>query len=226
MWWRACVIWQNRAVYYTGPILLASTLGECITCLLPLSPRHLHLLSHHLSLRHHWSAEVEHRPPDVHLPDVRRQRLHGRGSRPVPPHESRRHFFDSLQGVVRNLTSALFHAVWLTIHFETLRATSSLHRCRLKEYLDTSGAKTRVLKVLALFIESGTIYCAILVSRPIRAPYAVKNLADMLAAYRACVPVQLRKLGHPRRHRLLFYLRMPRARCGKCQPQRTNTHLY
>lgn len=94
------------------------------------------------------------------------------------------------------------------------RATYSLHRRRLKEYLDTSGAKTRVLKVLALFIESGTIYCVILVSGPLRTTYFVNGLADTFAAGRPGVPVQLRKFRHPRRCRVLFHLWMPRTHRG------------
>ena len=34
---------------------------------------------------------------------------------------------------------------------------------RLRKFLGISGAKTRVLKVLALFIESGSVYCIVLV---------------------------------------------------------------
>ncbi|KAM5536554.1 hypothetical protein V8D89_009831 [Ganoderma adspersum] len=36
------------------------------------------------------------------------------------------------------------------------------HHRRLKKYLSIPGTKTRVLKVLALFIESGSVYCLIL----------------------------------------------------------------
>ena len=39
VWWRACVIWQNRAVYCTGPILLGLTLGTSYS--MPLPPRNL-----------------------------------------------------------------------------------------------------------------------------------------------------------------------------------------
>ena len=35
---------------------------------------------------------------------------------------------------------------------------------RLKKYLGDSGSRTRVLKVLALLIESGSVYCIILVT--------------------------------------------------------------
>ncbi len=83
--------------------------------------------------------------------------MHGCGSCTVPHHEPHLNVFDCIQSLVSNL-----YVVRWSIISEI--AFYSFHRRRLKEYLDTSGTKTRVLKVLALFIESGSVYCAILVS--------------------------------------------------------------
>ena len=108
---------------------------------------------------------------------------------------------------------AIYVVLW-SIIFEI--ACYSFHRRRLKSYLDTSGAKTRVLKVLGLFIESGSVYCVILVSETVCAMYAVwGHIAYIFTASGPHLPAQLRNLEHPRPRRVLFHVRMSRAHRGK-----------
>ncbi|PIL28301.1 hypothetical protein GSI_09590 [Ganoderma sinense ZZ0214-1] len=116
VWWRACVIWQNRAVYYTGPALLTLTLVFGIIGV--------------------WKSEIG--PlTSIYL------MYGGSGYTDVA----------AALSLVTNLAATALIAF-----------KACLHRRRLKKYLDTSGTKTRVLKVLALFIESGIVYCAILLA--------------------------------------------------------------
>ncbi|KAM5536545.1 hypothetical protein V8D89_009822 [Ganoderma adspersum] len=114
VWWRACVIWQNRGVYYTGPILLTLTLVFGI---------------------------IGARKSDIGPLTSIYLMYGGSGYTDVA----------AALSLITNLAATSLIAF-----------KACLHRRRLKEYLDTSGSTTRVLKVLALFIESGSVYCAIL----------------------------------------------------------------
>ncbi|KAM5536533.1 hypothetical protein V8D89_009810, partial [Ganoderma adspersum] len=116
VWWRACVIWQNKIVYWTGPVLLGLTLAFDI-----------------IGIRQSEAGPLT----AIYL-------LYGDGG------------FTDAAGALSLVTNLVATSL---IAFK-----ACFHRRRLKKYLDASGgAKTRVLKVLALFIESGSVYCFILV---------------------------------------------------------------
>ncbi|KAM5536547.1 hypothetical protein V8D89_009824 [Ganoderma adspersum] len=114
VWWRACVIWRHRAVYYAGPVLLLLTLAFGLV---------------------------------------------GALQSDVGPMQSL--YFMVGDGGFTDAATAL--SLITNLAATSLIATKAFfHHRRLKKSLGTSGAKTRVLKVFALFIESGSVYCVIL----------------------------------------------------------------
>ena len=67
-------------------------------------------------------------------------------------------------------TSLIAYKAWYVLQIAYRKATCLIglivcreHRRILKNYVGTGGSKTRTLKALALLVESGMIYCALLV---------------------------------------------------------------
>ncbi|TBU43696.1 hypothetical protein BD309DRAFT_863762 [Dichomitus squalens] len=112
VWWRAAVIWQNRVVYWVGPILVTMTLALGIIGSVTASPA----------------------TPDQIF------------------------FWWGTDGFTN--AAVILSCVTNTTATILIACKAWMHRLSLKKYFH---AKTRVLKALALLVESGTIYCALLI---------------------------------------------------------------
>ncbi|KAM5536531.1 hypothetical protein V8D89_009808 [Ganoderma adspersum] len=113
VWWRACVIWRNKAVYWVGPVLVTCTLG------LPQSSLLVCPLTTGLAL-----LEVYNPYLDVF----------------------------AILSLTTNVsaTSLIAYKAWE-------------HRRFVKKYFSEAGTKSQVLKTLALLVESGSVYCALMI---------------------------------------------------------------
>ena len=101
--------------------------------------------------------------------------------------------------------------------FKTLldnpRHAARFHRRRLKRCFDTDTAQTRVLKVLALLVESGSVYCVILVSQPFPILAERKRVAELaLADFGPRIPAA--RASYSVGHRHLFSVRVSSAHRG------------
>ncbi|PIL28303.1 hypothetical protein GSI_09592 [Ganoderma sinense ZZ0214-1] len=114
VWWRACVIWRHRAVYYAGPIALLLTLAFGIVGALQSYPGPIQSI-----------------------------------------------YFMVGGGGFADAAAALSLATNLAAT-ALISIKAFLHNRRLTKYLGSSGGKTRALKMFALLIESGSVYCVIL----------------------------------------------------------------
>ena len=86
------------------------------------------------------------------------------------------------------------------------------HRRRLRRYLGADNAQTRVLKVLVLLVESGSVYSIILVSGTPNTFSKTERVADTLADPRRRTTAP--KASNKFRSRHLFSVRMPGPPCG------------
>ncbi|EJF57033.1 hypothetical protein DICSQDRAFT_163594 [Dichomitus squalens LYAD-421 SS1] len=136
VWWRACVVWSNRIVYFMGPPLLALTL----VC---------GVINVH-------NSETG--------PSLQLQMLIGVDG-----------FADAFMilSMVTNLlaTSLIAYKAWE-------------HRRSVKAYFGSDGGATATWRALALLVESGTIYCAMLMFLAVyqlRRPAEVTSSASAFA---------------------------------------------
>ncbi|PIL26785.1 hypothetical protein GSI_11121 [Ganoderma sinense ZZ0214-1] len=126
VWWRACVVWQHKAVYFTGAILLALT-----------------LVIGAIGTRKSYTNDLT----DIYL-------MYSGSS--VYANTA------AALSLVTNVlaTSLIAYKAWWgsSITFTSIVVVNDKRR-----YLGSDGSKTRVLRVLALFVESGSAYCGILI---------------------------------------------------------------
>ncbi|KAM5538841.1 hypothetical protein V8D89_007563 [Ganoderma adspersum] len=115
VWWRACLIWRHKAVYWTGPILVVLTLGLAAIGSALNHPGTL------MSVYFIFGADAF-----------------------------------STAGVALSLATNL--AATALIAYKAW-----FHRRRLKRYLGGDNTQTRVMKVLVLLVESGSVYTTILI---------------------------------------------------------------
>ncbi|KAI1783405.1 hypothetical protein LXA43DRAFT_1132551, partial [Ganoderma leucocontextum] len=120
VWWRACVIWQNKVVNCTGMLLVTLTLGMSQSFMFACSS------SRHLT------------PPTF-----------------VASSECTKNAYAQASAVLSLATNVLATSL---IGYKAWE-----HRQLMKRHFAGAGTASRVLKALALLIESGCIYCALLI---------------------------------------------------------------
>ena len=158
MWWRACLIWRHKAVYWTGPILVVLTLGMCHLSpfsslgLLNDSTLPLGLAAIGVSLNHPGTLM------SIYF-IFGADRFSTAGAAL------------SLATNLAATTLIAYKAWWVSSllpspddEFMAMWRAHRSHRRRLRRYLGADNAQTRVLKVLVLLVESGSVYSIILVS--------------------------------------------------------------
>ncbi|PIL36321.1 hypothetical protein GSI_00009 [Ganoderma sinense ZZ0214-1] len=133
VWWRACVIWQHKAVYCIGPLLIIVTLVLAVVSVC-VSSRGLAQES------------------------------------PVP---------------VLLISGNTYASAALSLSLATNVLATSLiaymawkHRRLVKKHFAAAGTRSQVLQALALLVESGTVYCAIMIYSAVDVTNAVPSQAN------------------------------------------------
>ena len=130
-----------------------------------------------------------------------------------------------LSNRIQSLVGMFDHTLGAVGNYEAYRR----HWRSLKSYLGTGGSKTRVLRVLALLVESGGAYCSILVSTlRIRIEQVTDTLECGCVGFHPRIPVEPRKCKNFQQRRILFCIRVSGADCGKyfVRHSKTGNILY